>query len=498
MTALLESLDRARQAARHHIIQSQDISRSDRELLVRRRWLQPIVRGWYLLVRPDAPSGESSPWYASFWDFLGLYLQNLYQDRYCLSAESSLDFTVNPTTIPKQVIAVTEKGNNVPLALPFGTSLLTYADPQNIPEERIMVKNIQVMPLPLALCRATPSYFIRNPKEAQIALQLVKDPAEWVHVLIRHDFKRAANRIIGAYQFLNDMNMAQSIQMRLEQEHFPIAPENPFVENRPLLQIKVQSPYVARIYALWNAYREKIIPCFPSPVQSRDKTAYLAELEKIYTQDAYNSLSIEGYRVDEALIARMMRDGWNLDATPQDQATRDALAALGYHGAFQSVKTSIGRILDGASAAAEAKEHLHEWMQHLFQPLVEARLLRSEDLLGYRRGQVYIRGSRHVPFPREALLDSMEAFFDCLTNEPHPAVRAVLGHFLFVYIHPYMDGNGRTARFLMNAMFASGGYPWTVIQVIHRTRYFTALESASVESDIIPLAQFIAEEMHYG
>lgn len=38
---------------------------------------------------------------------------------------------------------------------------------------------------------------------------------------------------------------------------------------------------------------------------------------------------------------------------------------------------------------------------------------------------------------------------------PYPGVRAVLGHFFFVYIHPYMDGNGRLGRFLMNALFAS-------------------------------------------
>jgi Fic family protein len=45
-----------------------------------------------------------------------------------------------------------------------------------------------------------------------------------------------------------------------------------------------------------------------------------------------------------------------------------------------------------------------------------------------------------------------------------PSVRAVLGRWLFDYIHPYMDGNGRMARFLMNTMLASGGYPWSGAQ----------------------------------
>jgi Fic family protein len=62
---------------------------------------------------------------------------------------------------------------------------------------------------------------------------------------------------------------------------------------------------------------------------------------------------------------------------------------------------------------------------------------------------------------------------------------------MFVYIHPYMDGNGRIGRFLMNVMLASGGYPWTVIPVEKRTEYLQALESASVREEISPLAEFL-------
>jgi len=78
---------------------------------------------------------------------------------------------------------------------------------------------------------------------------------------------------------------------------------------------------------------------------------------------------------------------------------------------------------------------------------------------------VFLRGSRYVPPRWEAVRDAMPAFFDLLEKEPEASVRAVLGHWLFGYIHPYPDGNGRMARFLMNAMLASGGYPWTVIRI---------------------------------
>lgn len=89
----------------------------------------------------------------------------------------------------------------------------------------------------------------------------------------------------------------------------------------------------------------------------------------------------------------------------------------------------------------------------------------------------------------------MEAFFECLLNERHAGVRAVLGHFIFVYIHPYMDGNGRLGRFLMNTMLASGGYPWTIVQVTNRKEYLACLEAASAENNILPFTLFLAKEM---
>jgi len=94
--------------------------------------------------------------------------------------------------------------------------------------------------------------------------------------------------------------------------------------------------------------------------------------------------------------------------------------------------------------------------------------------------------------------DMMPVLMELLENEESAAVRAVLGHFVFVYIHPYMDGNGRLGRFLMNAMLASGGYPWTIIQVEERPGYLAALDAASAGGDIAPFARFVAHEMEAG
>jgi hypothetical protein len=196
-----------------------------------------------------------------------------------------------------------------------------------------------------------------------------------------------------------------------------------------------------------------------------DKGAYLKHVDDIYTSDAYHSLSIEGYRVNAELIEHVRDGSWNPDQIEQDRQQRDAMAARGYWLAFKEVKQSVERILDGQNPG---------------------------DLAGYRGDQVYIRNSKHVPPKKDTVLDCMTALFDHLRDEDHAAVRTVLGHWVFVYIHPYTDGNGRIGRFLMNTMLASGGYPWTVITVDHRNEYMAALEEASVKNNIKPFAAFLA------
>ena len=124
--------------------------------------------------------------------------------------------------------------------------------------------------------------------------------------------------------------------------------------------------------------------------------------------------------------------------------------------------------------------------------------MRPGALAGYRNDAVYLRTSRYVPPRWEAVRDAMPALFDLIEQEPEPGVRAVLGHWLFGYIHPYPDGNGRMARFLMNAMLASGGYPWTVIRVEDRDAYLAALDRASIDMDIGPFAAFIAERVRWS
>jgi len=489
----LKRVQKAAKANGGHIVRSLQIKREDREILVRTKWLQEIIKGWYLLVKPDLSAGDSSAWHANFWDFLRLYLSHYYGTTYCLSAESSLDLHTGNTVIPRQVIVISAKGGGAPLELPFETSVYVYKDPINLPEEKMMLRGLQVMTLPYAISKVTPSYFQKNPQEVEIALKLIRNSDQLTEVFLRYNFKNAAERLIGAYEFLGNQKMAEEIREDLVQAGWKIKGTNPLSISAPFLQSdRLISPHVARIFSLWADFREKIIPIFPLKMK---KGCDLGTIEELYEKDAYNSLSIEGYHVDDELFARVQNDHWNPDIDLKDRSARDALAARGYFEAFQEVKKTLAVLQQGQNSGIVIEKALRKWFHSLFAPCVQAGILRHEDIIGYRKSQVYIRSSRHIPLPKEVLVEAMDALFECLKSEENAAVCAVLGHYIFVYIHPYMDGNGRVGRFLMNAMFISGGYPWTIIRVKNRKAYLDALEIAGTERNIEPFAHFIAKEM---
>lgn len=478
------------------VFRSSQFTRVQRDRLIKHGFLSEVMKGWLIITDPSSTKGDSTNWYASFWIFVKSYLNKRFEDDYCLSPEASILLHIGATAIPKQVTIMTKKVTGQVVALPHSTTLLLYNDAKNFPQQRVQKDGIWVMEMEEAICRVAPSFFEQHPLDAEIALRSLKNTSKLLEYLLSGKHSTIAGRLIGAYSFLGERQTADLIKATMAAADYVPKVYNPFSTERPtLLQgFRFTSPYSARIESLWGQMRGEILAHFPSgPGLDKNPEKYLQKVEEGYVNDAYNSLSIEGYRVTPELIEQIQSGKWNPDQNITDIQQKDALAAKGYYMAFQAVKKSLSNILKGENPGDVVSRDHPLWYIDLFSPMVQAGILKLHQLSGYRNHPVFIKQSMHVPPPHSSIPECMETYCKLLREEESAAVRAILGHFMFVYIHPYSDGNGRIGRFIMNCMLASGGFDWCIIPVTQRTRYMVALETASYGGDIKKFVGFIQD-----
>jgi hypothetical protein len=433
-------------------------------------------------------------WHSSFWAFVAAYFRERFGRRYCLSAEASLDLWSGAMGTPRQLTVLSGSGGSSRIELPTGTSILTYENARSRPRDIVDLNGVQVMSLGTALVRATPTFFRLDPLTAEIALRRVRRE-DLTRALLAEWNAAAAGRLLGALSHLERTSDAEALRADCETAGHRVAVENPFERPAALAGFQIESPHAGRVEALWRKMKPAVLaarPAAPAPAPSLE--AYLAQAKAVYVRDAYHSLSIEGYRVTPEIIERVARGDWN-PTQGADRQQMDAMVARGYFDAHERVVSAIRETFEGRNAGEVFERSLSDWYRALFGPSVQAGILEAWQLAGYRERAVYITGSSHVPPPRETVPACMETLFARLRTEPDGWVRAVLGHFIFVFIHPYADGNGRLARFLMNLMLASGGYYWAILRVESRAGYMRALESASIDGDIAPFVEFVAKEM---
>ncbi|MFT5115741.1 MAG: hypothetical protein ACI8P9_005094 [Parasphingorhabdus sp.] len=481
-------------------IRSSDLTRTHRERLLNNGFLQEVMKGWYIPARPDESAGENTTWYASFWDFCADYLNQRFGDKWSVSPEQSLSFHTGNWTVPQQLLVRTERGDNKSVSLAHGTSL--FVSRAALPKDRQSAEqnHLRLFSVPAALIASTPGLFRQNPTDMRVALAMIQDASEVLTILLDGGHSKVAGRLAGAFRNIGKDKIANQIIKAMRAADYKVNEVDPF-ETETMFKptAREKSPYVNRLRLMWQEMRKEIPGRFPKGQNlPTDTQSYMKHIDEVYVTDAYHSLSIEGYRVSPELIERVRRGAWNPDGDEDDRQRVNALAARGYWQAHETVKDGVTKVLAGENPGVVTDADHSEWYQQLFAPSVAAGLLEPADLAGYRNDQVFIRRSMHVPPRREAVRDCMPVLFDLFREETDPAVRVVLGHFVFVYIHPYMDGNGRMGRFLMNVMLASGGYPWTVIPVEQRDPYMQALEQASVNQNIVPFTDFLARLVDAG
>ncbi len=104
------------------VIRSGELTRVHRARLVKNGFLREVMKGWLISCSPDAEPTDTTPWFASFWEFCAAYCNARFGSDWHLSAEQSLLLHAEHAVIPQQVIVHTPRGANNSVELLFGTS----------------------------------------------------------------------------------------------------------------------------------------------------------------------------------------------------------------------------------------------------------------------------------------------------------------------------------------------------------------------------------------
>jgi Fic family protein len=195
----------------------------------------------------------------------------------------------------------------------------------------------------------------------------------------------------------------------------------------------------------------------------------------------YNSNAIEGNRLTLRETELVISQGMTI----KGRSLREHLEARDHHEAT--------RFLYDVADAKKSGPVTEVLIRSLHRLVV--RETKAETAGSYRKGSVRITGSAHIPpegFDVPRLMREFVAWIRRSRTSLHPLVFASLAHHRLAAIHPFEDGNGRTARLLMNLLLMQRRYPLVVILKNDRKKYYRALEQAD-RGDEGPLVRLIAQ-----
>lgn len=218
----------------------------------------------------------------------------------------------------------------------------------------------------------------------------------------------------------------------------------------------------------------------------------LAQAKEHKRYDTYHSTTLEGYRITpeevESLLSGVAPKKEKGKGDKYLEGIKNRMAIIGYSEAFDF---TIKKIQEDFGRPKVSEDLIKDTFYNLFKPSADAKIIDYLTLVSYRTIPAFIRGTSYVPPSYEKLPELMASYVESINNVNNPVIKAILAHFFFVTIHPYGDGNGRTARLLMNYLFLTSGYPWVTIRADQRNEYFEALREGQTSDDILPFGKFI-------
>lgn len=206
--------------------------------------------------------------------------------------------------------------------------------------------------------------------------------------------------------------------------------------------------------------------------------------EDLILRWTYHSNAIEGNTLT-LLETKVVLEG----ITVGGKALREHFEAINHRNAIYYVEDIIKK-----------EEPFSEWQIRNIHQLILKNI--DDDNAGrYRQQNVLISGATNTPPDYTLLNDKMAQFIDWYNTKAdlmHPIERAAKVHADFVGIHPFIDGNGRTSRLLMNLELMKAGYPPCVITVENRLAYYKALDQWMAFGKTEAFNQLVADAVLEG
>lgn len=197
----------------------------------------------------------------------------------------------------------------------------------------------------------------------------------------------------------------------------------------------------------------------------------LKSLRKYYRVGlTYTSNALEGNSLTESETKVIIEDGLTIEGKP----LRDVYEAVGHAQAYDYLYD----LSHQAPLSEEIICHLHQLFYQQIEPLKAGK---------YRQVPVFISGSQYAVAPVAEIGKRMAQLLQWYNNNEgklHPVVLAAELHKRFVFIHPFVDGNGRMARLLMNLSLMRNDYNIAIIPAITRSEYISSLEKAHTDEQV--------------
>jgi Fic family protein len=306
--------------------------------------------------------------------------------------------------------------------------------------------------------------------------------------------KRIANlaRDVGNERLANllDEVVAEEQSVRISRARTGVG--TTFVVPHTIARLQsTRSPWLDRLRLTIRESVTQTRPVFEdlhASARRRELAKLLESARGAKAHDAYHSSSIEGYRLrlDEVSAFLTGRGG----SGPGIEDLEARLAIVGYSNAFDVL---LQRLADQEGVVPLTPGLTLDLYADLFTPSIEAGLVEPDALRRFRSGPVFIRDTLYTPPNADKVPGMLDLLFDEIEAIPEDEgySRATLVHLWFVWIHPFPDGNGRLARFLMNTALLANGRSWLTIRVDQRGEYFASVKRAQLEDDYSQFAHFI-------